>query len=230
MTLALTVGVLGYDPFGPRLAGPALRSWHLALQLARICHVELWTEGPAPDPPGGTNLRIRNFHPELIRGASAQYAGFLLPAQAALRDRTLFQLDCPVVVDCYDPFPAETAHLLAGAGRSEQQFRTRLQAWASLHAVVHGDYHLVATEAQRGYLGGLLVATGRLTPGLTHQDRAIPGRTLLVPTGYDPSAVDLIGRGHQGALALLERWGIRVGAGERFLLWSGGLWPWLDPV
>ncbi|MEO7993068.1 MAG: hypothetical protein ABI743_01615, partial [bacterium] len=142
------LGVIGYDPFGPHLAGPPRRCLALATRLAAILPVVLWAEGEVPGPLPA-NLEVKTLDPDAICAAASGYAGLLLPAQAALRDRRWFAVSCPVIVDCFDPFPLETAAILQGASKPEVEFRTRLGAWASLHAVVHGDYWLVANDTQR---------------------------------------------------------------------------------
>lgn len=221
MTSASLTALLAADPLGPHMAGPAQRAWQLAGQLAALGPVELWYEGtlPAAPPPG---LRPRPFHPELFRSAAEGYSAAILPAQWALRDHTLFDLPCVRIIDCYAPFPIETAALLQAAGPAERRFRTRLGAWAQALAVVAGDAWLVAHAGQRDWLLGLLTLLGRVTPAFAAEQAAGESRIIEVPFGLTP-----IDPTHEPPVPPAD---FPVPADAPYLLWTGGLWPWLDPV
>ncbi|MCG3151822.1 MAG: hypothetical protein GEEBNDBF_01107 [bacterium] len=216
-------GLLAADPFGPRMAGPARRSLAIAQQLAAAgVPIEGWYDGDSPPPSP-----LITWHPfdlAALQARAGHYVGILLPAQAALREQSVFDLPCPRVIDCTAPFPLETAALLQGHPADEVRQVTKLQAWAMARAVSAGDYWLASNEAQEAWLLGLLTLLGRVSPSL-HTDWGSHDRVLWCPYGISPleALPDPAPR-----ITLLDRLGLP--ATTPYLLWSGGLWPWMDPL
>lgn len=114
----------------------------------------------------------------------------------------------PTVVDLYDPFIIENLHYYAERG--DEVFR---HDHATLVAsLAHGDYFLCASEAQRLFYLGLLLAAGRLNPVLFEEDPRLESLIGIAPFGVQPPrpprALDL------ASPAIL----------------FGGIYDWYDPV
>jgi glycosyltransferase involved in cell wall biosynthesis len=88
----------------------------------------------------------------------------------------------PTVIDLYDPYVIENFHYYAerGAEVFEHDHRTLM---ASLQ---RGDYFLCASEAQRLFYAGLLLACGRLNPMLFESDPTLESLIGLAPFGVPP--------------------------------------------
>ncbi|HET7436654.1 MAG TPA: glycosyltransferase family 4 protein [Thermoanaerobaculia bacterium] len=112
----------------------------------------------------------------------------------------------PTVVDLYDPFIVENLHYFGerGAEVFSHDHRTLVQS------VVRGDFFLCASEAQRLFYLGLLLATGRVNPELFAHDPRFRSLIAVAPFGVAP------------AEARETR--------ENFDILFGGIYDWYDPI
>ena len=85
----------------------------------------------------------------------------------------------PTVVDLYDPFIIENLHYFTERG--DEVFRH--DHATLMDSLTHGDYFLCASEAQRLFYLGLLLATGRLTPVLFESDPRLESLIGIAPFG-----------------------------------------------
>lgn len=88
----------------------------------------------------------------------------------------------PTVVDLYDPYIVENLHYFAERGR---------EVFAHDHAtlmnsLVNGDFFLCASEAQRQFYLGALLATGRLNPVVFQNDPRLESLIAIAPFGVLP--------------------------------------------
>jgi glycosyltransferase involved in cell wall biosynthesis len=90
--------------------------------------------------------------------------------------------DLPIVVDLYDPFPVENFHYFGtrGAEVFEHDHATILSS------LRRGDFFLCASEAQRFFYLGMLLATGRVNPALYARDSALESLLAVIPFGVPP--------------------------------------------
>jgi len=114
----------------------------------------------------------------------------------------------PTVVDLYDPFIIENLHYYAERGA--EVFRH--DHYALMTSLLRGDYFLCASEAQRLFYLGLLLAAGRLNPMLFEEDPRLASLIGIAPFGvqapralppHDPTAPAIL---------------------------FGGIYDWYDPV
>ena len=88
----------------------------------------------------------------------------------------------PTVVDLYDPFIIENLHYYASRGEA---------VFAHDHATIvqsllNGDFFLCASDAQRLFYLGLLVAVGRVNPIAFEEDPRLERLLALAPFGVQP--------------------------------------------
>jgi glycosyltransferase involved in cell wall biosynthesis len=90
--------------------------------------------------------------------------------------------DIPIVVDLYDPYPVENFHYFASRGAEvfEHDHPTILRS------LRRGDFFLCASEAQRFFYLGMLLATGRVNPALYARDAAMESLLATIPFGVPP--------------------------------------------
>jgi glycosyltransferase involved in cell wall biosynthesis len=88
----------------------------------------------------------------------------------------------PTVVDLYDPFIIENLHYFAERGDEVFQHDHA----TLIDSLAHGDYFLCASEAQRLFYLGLLLATGRLNPILFESDPRLDSLIGIAPFGVQP--------------------------------------------
>jgi glycosyltransferase involved in cell wall biosynthesis len=213
------------DPIGRRMAGPGVRYYHFAQELARRFRVTLVVPSTpdlelaevevveAPRLASGRFLRLARGHDAVV---AQQLSVWTM--------RALARTDVKVVYDLYDPLVVENLPLFAerpaGPAR-ESAFRS--VAASQLLALAAGDAFLCASERQRDLWLGALAALGRLDVASYAADPTLRSLVQVVPFGLeaDPPGA--------GAPALK---GVVPGIGEedRVLLWGGGIWSWFDPL
>ncbi len=133
----------------------------------------------------------------------------------------LATLSKPLVVDSYDPF------LLAGLHQHrEAEHQMRLASHeryrrAHLTALHSADLILCASDKQRDYWLGMLSAIGRINP-FTHDEDPTLGRLVrIVPFGLPREPPKQTERVLKGVVP-------GIGPDDKVVLWSGGIWDWLD--
>jgi glycosyltransferase involved in cell wall biosynthesis len=114
----------------------------------------------------------------------------------------------PTVVDLYDPFIVENLHYFPDRG-GEVFAHDHLTLMNSL---VRGDFFLCASETQRFFYLGALLAAGRLNPVLFDADPRLDSLIAIAPFGVQPPR----------AVATRER--------EAPQILFGGIYDWYDPI
>jgi len=211
--------VYAYDKVGRTMAGPGVRAVSIARELARAgagrLEVALGLRFPPDEAPAGLDVR----HPVRLRDlvaadlvvAQTLPTALLAPAIAA---------GARFVFDLYDPEIFERLEIHRDAPARERR-RAAGRARASLAArLLAGEHFAAANERQRDLYLGALAALGRL--------RAASGRAgaevaSVAPFGFEDDAPPV----PPGALK--GKWP-GIAAGDRVLIWGGGVWNWFDPL
>jgi len=88
----------------------------------------------------------------------------------------------PTVVDLYDPYIIENMHYFAERGAEVFQH----DHFTLMSSLARGDFFLCASEAQRMFYLGALLAAGRLNPQLFEQDPEVESLIAIAPFGVPP--------------------------------------------
>lgn len=214
--------IISHDVVGSRMAGPGIRAWEMARVLARQQPVTLVAPQPinldAPFQTGSYAWGDRSSLAGWLDRADVIVAnGLTLAAHPEIADATV-----PLALDMYDPVPLENLEMFRDAApdaRRERAERDRILLQAQLRA---GDFLLCATERQRDLYLGALLALGRITPERADADPQLRGLIDVVPFGLPDKPPYKRGPALRGVVP-------GVGEHDRLLLWTGGLWDWLDP-
>ncbi len=114
----------------------------------------------------------------------------------------------PAVVDLYDPFIIENIHYHAARGAE-----VFLHDHATLiRSLLQGDFFLCASEAQRLFYAGMLLAVGRLNPLVFEHDPRLQSLIAIAPFGVQP-----------------PRTRVRRDLAKPAVLF-GGIYDWYDPI
>jgi len=216
--------VVTSDPIGPKMAGPAIRSWNIALVLSVENEVRLVTTSKldaqsAPFeqylvPPG----RHRAF------GRLAPWADVIvLQGHAMSMFRPLRKSKKLLVADIYDPMHVEQLEQARDLP-FPQYVKTVTDRTELLNEqLLRADFLMAASDRQRLFYLGQLAALGRLNP-LTYGDEPDLKRLLrIVPFGL-PTEPPIHHRGvMKGAVP-------GIGRDDKVILWGGGLYSWFDPL
>ncbi|MGC8474615.1 MAG: glycosyltransferase, partial [Candidatus Dormibacteria bacterium] len=147
----------------------------------------------------------------------------LVEGLALLRYPVLRELDSPLVVDLYDPFPiallGQEEHL-GMAEREREDFQVREAVSDMLRL---GDYFICASETQRDLWLGSLLAAGRLNPRNWSRDPTFRQLIDVVPFGLPGAPPPARDRGSRLPLPGVEQ-------DDLVLLWGGGIYNWFDPL
>lgn len=216
--------IISHDVIGSRMAGTGIRYWEMARVLAKQQPVTLIAPQPSDlQPP---DFRLGHY----AWGDSAALGRWLAEADLVVANGYLLQphpelaaIAQPLALDLYDPILLENLELGRTAPISERTARTREDVLLLNRQLATGDFFLCATERQRDLYIGALMGAGRISPEQIDTDPELRRLIDVVPFGLPATPP------RQQAPALRETMP-GIGRDDLILLWSGGLWDWLDPL
>ena len=217
--------IVSNDRVGSRMAGPGIRSYHFARELAARFDVTLLVPGTSDIAIDGVTVVERAEHltlrqlKELVTSFDAVVAQQLPPRLM----RHLARSPVRTVYDLYDPLTMENLGLYGDAPAAWQDDEYRAGALVQELALATGDAFVCASERQRDLWLGALSALGRLDLRRHAGDPSLRSLIDVVPFGLEaaePSA----------AAPALKGVAPGIGADDRVVLWGGGIWNWLDPL
>ncbi|NJN16765.1 MAG: glycosyltransferase family 4 protein [Oscillochloris sp.] len=214
--------ILSHDRVGSRMAGPGIRYWELARALASDLKITLAAPQPIDLTP--TGFTTAHFADQAALAALTERADVVLANSFLLLNHPeLAQIAAPLLLDLYDPTPLENLELFrehqpAERERQLQQDLTLLRA-----QLAAGDGFLCATERQRDLYIGALLAQGRLTPDQVDADPLLRNLIDVVSFGLPADRPQAAGAALRGILPQIDN-------ETKLLLWTGGLWDWMDPL
>ena len=207
------------------MSGPGIRYFHLATELARDAEVTLVA-------PGVGDLKIRNVEtislpagswPTRVGGLSSYDAVVTRPLPFAAR-RWVTRAAQRVIYDLYVPILSEQlAALSVQREHPAAEIFHRMAMLDVRHALTTGDAFICASERQRDFWLGMLATLRRVEVSLYAADPTLRRLIDVVPFGIEDEG------SHDGS-SVIRRTFPHIGAGDRVLLWGGGVWNWLDPV
>lgn len=209
------------DTLGTRMAGPAIRAWHLARALAEEHDVELVTTGACDLT--STSFVIRAVDDVELRGALRRADVLVFQGWIAAGRPWIITWDGPIVCDIYDPMHLEQLEQARDLGL-EQWRRAVHSATAVLNEQLRrGDFFICASEKQRDLWLGQLAGAGRVNPATYDDDGSLRRLIDVVPFGVAEQRPIKTGSAIRGVLP-------GVDADSKVILWGGGLYNWFDPL
>ncbi|MCS6880137.1 MAG: glycosyltransferase family 4 protein [Oscillochloridaceae bacterium] len=216
--------LVSHDVVGARMAGPGIRYWELARALAAHHEVRLIAPQPVDlQHPGVATGAYRWGEAASLAAHTAQAEavlanGYVLEAHPELAD-----VSARLILDLYDPTLLENLELLRDRPESERLARHQRDVALLQRQLAAGDLLLCATERQRDLYLGALMAAGRITPALTDRDPLARTVIDVLPFGLPAEPPARGGEALRGVVA-------GIGPDDPLILWSGGLWDWMDPL
>jgi glycosyltransferase involved in cell wall biosynthesis len=214
------------EPLSETMAGPAIRAFELGKQLADEFMVTVASPCSVDNP-----IQIEpNEHFKVEAGIGktrvlelANEAQVLFVQANVLKPfPKLASLKKYLVVDLYDPY---LFSLLAQYSDDEA---TASSSYRLMHQVLErhmlaADFAVCASEKQRDYWLGRFCALGRLSPKICKLDPTLRKLIDVVPFGLQPDSPTHSRQVIKGVVP-------GIGADDKVLLWSGGIWDWFDPL
>jgi GT2 family glycosyltransferase/glycosyltransferase involved in cell wall biosynthesis len=211
------------DPIGRKLAGPAIRAWNMAELLSRQNAVTLVSlTGVEPVEAPFDVVRVRPGDDRAFDKLEAWadvivFQGHAMSVFSALRTTRKI-----LVVDIYDPMHLE--QLEQGRELPPEQWRMQVESANEVlnEQMARGDFFLAASERQRMFWLGQLASLGRINPETYDSDPDLDDLIGVVPFGLSSLPPEHKRPVLKGVLP-------GIGADDKVLLWSGGLYNWFDP-
>lgn len=215
--------VITGDPIGAKMAGPAIRAWHMAEALCELNDVVLLTMSRLEEvnaPFRVVRVRAgdnRSFEPWSRWADVIIFQGHAMSVFPAIGES-----DAVVVADIYDPMHLEQLEQAKDLPASTWEKQVA-DATESLNGQLErGDFFLCASERQRQFYLGQLAALGRLTPAVYAQDSSLRQLIDVAPFGLESTPPRHVRSVLKGVVP-------GIGRDDKLLLWGGGLYNWFDP-
>jgi glycosyltransferase involved in cell wall biosynthesis len=218
--------VVSNDRVGSRMAGPAIRYYNFARELAREFDVTLMVPGPVDvEIDGFEVVQAQDYGGRAFRGYARSFDVLVSQNLLPWTMRALAKERVRVVYDLYDPFLVENLGLFAKQESTKRYQDALLHAnsLAQEVALATGDAFVCASERQRDLWLGMLGALGRLDHDEYARDPTLRRLIDVVPFGLPAEQPAKTGQVLKGVVS-----GIR--SNDRVLLWGGGIWNWFDPL
>jgi glycosyltransferase involved in cell wall biosynthesis len=214
--------ILSQEDIGANMSGPAIRCWEFARVLSHHCRVTLASPGKVELdlPPGVDALEL---NAQALQERASEYDAILLSGYTLSLYPFLKTVDAPLVVDIYAPFNLENMKRIAGKKMAFQWGDHDEVLKVLKDQLLHGDFFLCASEAQRDYWLGVLSGLNRVNP-LTYGDDPTLRRLIeVVPFGLPAESPTSTRQALKGVYP-------GIGPSDSVVLWGGGVYDWLDPL
>jgi GT2 family glycosyltransferase/glycosyltransferase involved in cell wall biosynthesis len=209
------------DVLEPKMAGPAIRAWHMAATLAREHHVQLVsTQGCSITHP---DFPVRVVGDRELEDLEAWcdvliFQGNLMRQHPVLRDTKKV-----VVTDIYDPFHLEVLEQARDLDPAKRLFAVQSSTDVLNEQLRRGDFFLCASEKQRDFWLGQLAAVGRINPATYDRGENLERLLAVAPFGVTDDAP-------QHTRPVLRGVVPGIGESDKVVLWGGGIYNWFDPL
>jgi hypothetical protein len=216
--------IISPDIVAEKMAGPGIRYWEMARTLANYLDMTLaipnQTTLQLPGVQLATYSRSRAVSlKRLIDDADVVlFSGYLIDHFPFLSEVTQ-----PVVVDLYDPFILENLETHSHKTLGDRAVAHRVDLVVMNKLLAAGDFFMCASDKQRDFWLGALMANGRLNPHTYQDDKTFRRLVDVVPFGipaHPPTHKKQVLKGVYKT----------IGTDDQVILWGGGIWEWLDPL
>lgn len=216
--------VLTPDVLKQRMAGPAIRAWEIASELSNSHDVRLVSVTGVPVERTSDRFTTAAIFKDRELRAQVSWAEVVV-VQGTLTTEFpwIMKSKAKLVADIYDPMHLE---LLEQAIDFPITDRDRIVAAANASIDVQiqrADFMVCASEKQRDFWLGQLMANGRINP-YTYADSGSLDHLLgIVPFGLPDEAPQSKKLSIRGVVPGIER-------DDEVIIWGGGIYNWFDPV
>ncbi len=217
--------IISHDVVGSKMAGPGIRFFEFANLLSRFADVTLAV--PNRSDIKTEAFKIRQYSTQNHRTLQnlTQRADMIL-IQGHIIYYFPFLKNFPgrIIVDLYNPFNLESLEMFADWDIAERLRIDKNNLNILKLQLAIGDFFICASEKQRDYWLGMLVATGRVNPYNYDDDSTLRKLIDVVPFGIPSQPPQ-----HTGEASLKDIVP-NLREDDKVALWGGGIWNWLDPI
>ncbi len=214
--------VITDDVLTTKMAGPAIRAWHIAEALAAEHDVVLATTSALCDVTSQDFMvesAYRSRLSDLERWCDVAVAqGYLLHNVPELRGSRKV-----LVFDLYDPLHLEALELTRGDREPERSVNVANTVGTLEEQLVRGDFFICASDKQRDLWLGFLAALGRINPSTYGDDPTLRRLIDVVPFGLPDDPPVHTRPALRGVVP-------GIGPDDDDVIWGGGLYDRFDPL
>lgn len=216
--------VITGDLIGVRMAGPAIRVWHMAEALSDQCDVRIvsWNRIERSSDRFET-IHVREADDRAMSEHEAWADVIVVQGTSFRVFPTIARTKKIVVADLYDPFQLEQLEMNKYSPREEWDDEVTKAVSLLNEQLTRADCFLCASEAQRSLWLGSLSSVGRLNPAMYVADPTFESFVRLVPFGLPETPPRQRSSAIKGVVP-----GIDID--DKVLIWGGGIYNWFDPV
>ncbi|MEY2463505.1 MAG: hypothetical protein QOH64_1643 [Acidimicrobiaceae bacterium] len=209
------------DVLQPRMAGPAIRAWQLALALSAEHDVKLVSTQACglTHPDFEVSLatpydiiQLENWCDVFV------FQGFIMYQHPVLRTSRKI-----IVADVYDPIHLEQLEQARDLGEARRREVVRSSTEVLNEQLARGDFFLCASAKQRDFWLGQLAALGRVNPLTYDENESLDSLIAIVPSGVPDDPPIKTGPAIKGVVD-------GIGLDDKVILWGGGIYNWFDPL
>lgn len=218
-----SVLVITGDPVGPKMAGPAIRAWNIAEALSASNRVTLVSLAGVKEVDSAFEVvHVAPGDDRAMKRLEAAADVIVFQGLAMALFPSIRETKKILVCDVYDPMHLE--HLEQGRAEGGAEWARQVASATDVinEQLERGDFFLCASERQRHFYLGQLAALGRVNPSTYADDPSLSGLIAVVPFGLDATPP-------RHERDVLKGVWPGIGAQDKLLLWSGGVYDWFDP-
>lgn len=213
--------VITASPLMQNLAGPALRAMAISRVLSKRFDVTLISTSKCELPNELFELKYcdeKSLKSQVNSSDAVIFQGFTLSEFPWISDS-----DALLVSDLYAPFQIEHLEDLSQYDSANNANESAQSISAINTQLRKADFFICASETQRIFWLGHLIAVGRISPELYKQDPTLKTLIDVVPFGIDQDFVTVTsGKVRNGSTGIKQD--------DFVLFWGGGIYNWFDPV
>lgn len=213
--------VITASPLKPNMSGPAIRALAISNKLSHNFEVTLVSTAENSLPEN--RFPVHYCDERLLKKLSSQSDAILVQGYTLSEFPWLANLDALLIADLYAPFQFEHLEDLrhVPVNNSNSEFSQTIAAITD--QMRNADFFVCASERQRLFWLGHLIAAGRVSPELYSEDPTLRSLLGVVPFGIEPEF-------HSEKTGVIRNDYTGISQDDFVLFWGGGIYNWFDPV
>ncbi|MCW2740960.1 MAG: glycosyltransferase [Blastococcus sp.] len=213
--------VITADTLAPSMAGPAIRAYNIALELAQEHDVRLVsTTACTLDSSAVPTAYVNDSR---LRQAVDWCDILIFQGFVVEQAPWIAETDKIIVVDIYDPIHLEQLEQTRDEASARRDLILNATTNSLNRDLRRGDFFMCASEEQRHFWLGQLAGMKRLNPANYDRDSSLGSLLAVTPFGMSTEDPIRTGPGIRGVVP-------GISADDKVILWAGGVYNWFDPV
>jgi len=213
------VVIVSPDIIGKNMAGPGIRYWNFAIELAKHNSIVLFV--PNKECELEADFQIETVTVSILKRHIRDADVIIIQGMALWEYPFIRRSKAAIVVDLYDPFIFENMEVFKGSNMEGLLHQATLGVL--IDQLRTGDYFICASEKQKDMWIGMLAAVNRVNPIEYERSQDLSALIGVVPFGLESEEP-------KHSHAVIKGVVPGITADDKVVLWGGGIWPWLDPA